>query len=88
MDVPLRESLPQSAAGRVGVVQRSERDEVGAQQAQVARPGVLFMFFNKTANRMKIPWWDRSGFCLLYKRLERAGRFACRTRSSLAPRAS
>ena len=33
--------------------------------------GALFMFFNKAADKMKIVWWDKSGYCMLYKRLER-----------------
>jgi len=33
--------------------------------------GALFMFFNKAADKVKIIWWDKSGYCVLYKRLER-----------------
>lgn len=33
--------------------------------------GALFLFFNRAADRAKILWWDRTGFCVLYKRLER-----------------
>jgi transposase len=31
----------------------------------------LFIFCNKSKNRLKIIWWDRTGFCLWFKRLEK-----------------
>jgi transposase len=36
------------------------------------REGGLFVFANKRSNRLKILWFDRNGYCLLYKRLHRA----------------
>ena len=34
--------------------------------------GSLFVFTNRRANRLKALWWDRNGYCILYKRAHRA----------------
>jgi transposase len=34
--------------------------------------GAVFVFVGKRPTRMKLIWWDKNGFCLLYKRLHRA----------------
>ena len=39
---------------------------------QDPKDGALFVFTNKRANRLKVLWWDRTGFALLCKRLHRA----------------
>lgn len=32
--------------------------------------GQMFLFRNRTANKIKILWWDKNGFWLCYKRFE------------------
>jgi transposase len=33
--------------------------------------GHLFVYFNKRGDKCKVLFWDRTGFCIWYKRLER-----------------
>jgi transposase len=34
--------------------------------------GILVVFANRGATRLKLLWFDRNGYCLLYKRLHRS----------------
>jgi transposase len=34
--------------------------------------GSLFVFANKRSTRLKVLWFDRNGYCILYKRLHEA----------------
>ena len=40
--------------------------------AQDPQSGALYVFVGKRPVRVKVLWWDRNGYCLLYKRLHRA----------------
>ncbi len=47
---------------------------VEARLGRVSRGGALFVFFGKRRTAVKVLFFDGSGFCLFYKRLDR-GRF-------------
>ncbi|MCX4241085.1 IS66 family insertion sequence element accessory protein TnpB [Paraliomyxa miuraensis] len=34
--------------------------------------GVRVYFVNKRLSRLKVLWWNRNGYCILYKRMHRA----------------
>jgi transposase len=36
------------------------------------RSGAVYVFVGKRPTRVKAIWWDRNGYCMLYKRLHRA----------------
>jgi transposase len=40
--------------------------------AQDPRSGALFVFTNRSTDKLKALWWDRNGYCVLYKRAHRA----------------
>lgn len=39
---------------------------------QDPQSGALYVFVGKRPTRAKVMWWDRNGYCMLYKRLHRA----------------
>jgi transposase len=50
--------------GLLGVTQSSLGED--------ALSGSIFVFINRTRRLLKMLWWDRTGWCVLGKRLERA----------------
>jgi transposase len=58
--------MRKSFDGLVGLVQGALRED--------PLSGTLFVFVNRRGNYLKCVYWDRTGFCLFAKRLER-GRF-------------
>jgi transposase len=47
--------------------------------------GAVFVFCNKRRDRLKALWFDRNGYCILYKRLHRA-RFELPESRTIEPR--
>jgi transposase len=71
-------TLPPSVrifVGAAPVDMRRSFDGLAAIATQVVgrdpRSGHLFVFFGRARDRVKVLFWDRTGFCLLYKRLEK-----------------
>lgn len=58
--------MRKSFDGLIGVVKSALQED--------PLSGTLFVFFNRKGNYLKLVTWDRTGFCLFAKRLER-GRF-------------
>jgi transposase len=48
---------------------QTAKDVVGVDPQQ---GGALFVFANRRASRIKVLWFERNGYCMLYKRLHRA----------------
>ena len=46
--------------------------EIRQRLGEDPQSGTLYVFVGKRPTRAKVLWWDRNGFCLLYKRLHQA----------------
>jgi hypothetical protein len=36
-----------------------------------AKSGIFYVFYNKKKDKLKVLYWERNGFCLWFKRLEK-----------------
>ena len=45
--------------------------EVASNLEQDPTNDTIYIFYNKSRDKIKLLYWDRNGFCLLYKRLEK-----------------
>lgn len=59
---------PQDMRGSFDRLALAAREKLG----EDPRSGALFCFVNRRANRIKVLWWDKTGYCILYKRMHRA----------------
>lgn len=59
---------PQDMRGSFDRLALAARERLG----EDPRSGALFCFVNKRMNRLKVLWWDKTGFCILYKRMHGA----------------
>ena len=50
---------------------------VAEQLQESPTSGTLYVFYSRGKDKLKVLYWERNGFCLFYKRLEK-GRFQLR----------